>query len=100
MPTPSARSKTGKDDRSAAWSTETPGCRSAAASLPQQPCESMARSSRQPPHHEKDQRQHEWERAYDRGHGHVDLVEPQVADTERREDVGEIGGTAARQQID
>ena len=42
-------------------------------------------------HHEEDQGQDEGQRANDRRHVEVDLVEAEITDAERREDVGQVG---------
>src|SRR5437764_672900 len=94
MRTPSARSRTGTNDRSAAWS------RSAAAVPRYRPRVRMGVSSRQPFHHEIDERQHERHRNHDRADRKIDLVEPQIPDAKRREHMREVAGPAAGQQID
>ncbi len=43
---------------------------------------------------------HERQRADDRGHRKRELVEPQIPDAERRQHVGEVGRSAAGQEID
>ncbi|GCC47143.1 hypothetical protein chiPu_0031383, partial [Chiloscyllium punctatum] len=46
------------------------------------------------------QRQHERHGADDRGHRQRQLVEPEIADAERRQHMGEVGRPAAGEQID
>ena len=57
-------------------------------------------STAEPLHHEIDERQHHRQRADDRRHIEVDLVEPQIADAERGQHMRQVGRPAAGQEID
>ena len=99
-PIPSAKSRTGTGGRSAAASTAGPGMpiRSSLASV-------ATAAQRRHAHLESrfimknTSGSTSGSATHDRRHGEVDLVEPQVADAERGQHVGQVRRTAARQEV-